>query len=301
MEWLFEGVGATTLSTMEAVMNDWVFYLSIGLFACELVRYAVFRRLGWALIGDSLSNTLVFGAYIGLSYVLFYGLYATLLYWAHPFALFRIETTWVSLILCVLLADLTYYWEHRFTHRVAAAWATHEVHHSSPNMNITVAYRFGPMDQFWPILFYLPLVLIGFDPILVFFTTLFVLQYQTFLHTEVIKKLPWFVEAVMNTPSHHRVHHGSNAQYIDKNYAGVFIIWDRLFGTFEPEREKVVYGLTTQIKSVNPVVIFFHGLYDLGRKVGRTPGLVNKLRLFVMPPGWQPKEARRLPMVEPAE
>ena len=301
MEVLFDAVSDTTLWTMEVLMNDWVLYLSIGLFACELLRYAVFRHMGWKLIGDSVTNTLTFAAYLGLSYTVFYGLYVISFYWAHQFALFEIETTWVSLIVCVFLADLTYYWEHRFTHRVAAAWATHEVHHSSPHMNISVAYRFGPLDDLWPIAFHLPLVVIGFDPLVVFFTTLFVLQYQTFLHTEAVKKLPWFVEAVMNTPSHHRVHHGSNPQYIDKNYAGMFIIWDRMFGTFEPEDQPVVYGLTKQIESVNPIVVFFHGLYDLGSKLVQTPGMKNKIRRLVMPPGWEPKSLGHVSSTKLAE
>ncbi len=301
MATLLDQVSDSTLGSMESLMNDWVFYVSIGLFACELLRYAVFKRMSWNLVGDSVANALVQGAYLVLSYTLFFGLYGLAFYSVHQFALFDIETTWVSLIVCVFLADLCYYWEHRFTHRVAVAWATHQVHHSSPHFNISVAYRFGPLDDLWPIAFNLPLVALGFDPLVVIFTTLFVLQYQTFLHTEAVKKLPWIIEAVMNTPSHHRVHHGSNPQYLDKNYGGMFIIWDRLFGTFQAEEEPVVYGLTKQIESVNPVVVFFHGLYELGAKLVRTPGLVNKVRALVMPPGWGPPAPRPAASAMPAE
>ena len=117
----------------------------------------------------------------------------------------------------------------------------------------------------------------GFDPIVVFFAEAFVQLYQTLLHTEAIGKLPRPVEAVMNTPSHHRVHHGSNPQYIDKNYAGVFIVWDRLFGTFEKEREKVVYGVKPPLATANPVVVFLHGFARLGRQMASAKGAGAKL------------------------
>ena len=171
----------------------------------------------------------------------------------------RIPTTPWSIALCVALADLAYYWEHRFTHRVGVGWATHSVHHSSPYFNISVAYRFGPLDGFFSLFFHVPLVIAGFNPIL-----------------------------VLNTPSHHRVHHGSNRQYIDKNYGGIFIVWDRLFGTFEEEREKVVYGIISPLDSVNPFVVFFHGLTRLYRKVMAARGPGAKLACLLRPLGWTP-------------
>ncbi len=150
-------------------------------------------------------------------------------------------------------------------HRVNLLWATHSVHHSSPFFNISVAYRFGPMDGVWPIFFHLPLVFLGFNPFVVFFAEMFVQLFQTALHTEAVKKLPRPFEWIFNTPSHHRVHHASNRKYLDANYAGIFIIWDRLFGTFVKEDEKIVYGLVKPIPEINsplrflasPLVAFF--------------------------------------------
>jgi len=122
----------------------------------------------------------------------------------------------------------------------------------------------------------------------VFFAEMFVQIYQTLLHTEAIKKLPKPVEAVMNTPSHHRVHHGSNKAYLDKNYGGIFIIWDRLFGSFAREDEPVVYGLVKPINSINPLVAFFHGFYRVGKNIVTAKGLRNKIMYFVGPPDWKP-------------
>jgi len=148
------------------------------------------------------------------------------------------------------------------------------------------------MDAVWPVFFHLPIVLLGFNPMVVLFTEVVVQVYQTILHTEAIGKLPRPVEAIMNTPSHHRVHHASNRKYLDKNYAGIFIIWDRMFGTFAREEEKVVYGLVRPIGSINPLVAFFHGFYRLGKGAWQMKGLRNKLGFVFGPPGWTPREKR---------
>lgn len=168
--------------------------------------------------------------------------------------------------------------------------ATHTVHHSSPFFNISVAYRFGPFDRIFAVLFQIPLILLGFNPILVLFAEKFVQLFQTMLHTELIKKFPSFIEFIFNTPSHHRVHHGSNPQYIDKNYAGIFIIWDRMFGTFEKEEEKVNYGIVPPINSNNPFKVFFHGFTRLFYKIGKQESFKDKILCFVKPPSWKYKK-----------
>ena len=290
VETLLAPFASDQLWDLEAFLADWFFVISLGLLAIELARYAFLKKLGWSLVGDTLANFVTQALYIGIGLLVFGALYISAFYYTAQFALFEIETTWLTVAICIVLADVTYYWEHRFSHRVGVAWATHTVHHSSPNFNLSVAYRFGPLDDLWPIPFHLPLVLLGFDPVVVFFSEIFVLLYQTFLHTEVIGKLPRPIEAIMNTPSHHRVHHGSNPQYLDKNYAGMFIVWDRLFGTFEEEREPVVYGITEQLETVNPLTIFTHGLIDLGKKVYGAEGIGNKLAVLVRPPDWSPKK-----------
>ena len=203
----------------------------------------------------------------------------------------HLPNNWWTVGLCLVLADIAYYWEHRVAHRIGIGWATHTVHHSSPYFNISVAYRHGPLDAVFGLPFHLPLAVLGFDPVLILFCEMMVQLYQTALHTETIGKFPRFIEAVMNTPSHHRVHHGSNRQYIDKNYAGIFIIWDKIFGTFEEEDEKVVYGVKPALNSVNPVNVYFHGFVKLFKQMYHAKGFKNKIAYLYQPPGWKPKQA----------
>ncbi len=290
MEWLRTTLSETEVYEWETIIGDWFFVFALGFLAFELLRYLVFKKLSWRLIGDTITNYLTLTMFIAISVFLLTTLYLSAYAWASQFAIFDIPISWGAILICIILADFAYYWEHRFIHRVNFAWATHSVHHSSPFFNISVAYRFGPMDGIWPIFFHLPLVLLGFNPFVVFFAEMFVQIYQTILHTETIKKLPKPVEAVMNTPSHHRIHHGSNKAYLDKNYGGIFIIWDRLFGSFAKEDEPVVYGLVKPINSVNPFVAFFHGFWRVGKNVYLAKGLKNKFMYFIGPPDWSPKK-----------
>lgn len=299
MEWLLTPVSAGYLEWLETFIDDWFFVFALVFLAFEFARYAIYKKLSWRLVGDTVTNYITLAFFIGLTILFLGAFYVTTFYYAFQFAIFDIEINWMTVLICVVLADLAYYWEHRFMHRVNLAWATHTVHHSSPFFNISVAYRFGPMDSFWPVFFHLPLVLLGFNPIVVLFAEIVVQVYQTILHTESIRKLPRPFEWLMNTPSHHRVHHGSNPKYLDKNYAGIFIIWDRMFGTFEEEQEEVVYGLVKPIESINPIVAFLHGFYRVGRDVWKTSGLKNKLGVLLGPPGWKPKADK--PPTEPAE
>jgi len=290
LDWLLKPLSESDIYSWETFLDDWFFVFAIGFLVLELIRYGILKKLSWKLIGDTITNYITLVMFIGISFLFLAGFYVTTYVWTSQFAIFDIGINWVTILACIVLADFAYYWEHRFMHRVNFAWATHSVHHSSPFFNISVAYRFGPMDGVWPIAFHLPLILLGFNPFVVFFAEMFVQVYQTLLHTEWIKKLPRPVEAVMNTPSHHRVHHGSNPQYLDKNYAGIFIIWDKLFGTFSKEDEPVIYGLVKPIKSVNPLVAFFHGFWRMGKNVVRAKGIKNKWMYFTGPPEWMPKE-----------
>lgn len=290
---MFEVVSETQLGVIETFIEEWIFAIAMAFFAFELVRYALKKKLSWNLAADSLANFVTQIAFLGITYILLAGFYIAIYFWAAQFALFSIEINLATIAICIVLADLAYYWEHRFLHRVNAAWATHTVHHSSPHYNISVAVRFGPMDGVWPVFFHLPLVFLGFNPFLVFFSEILVQQYQTFLHTEAVKRFPKPVEAVMNTPSHHRVHHGSNDQYLDKNYAGVFIIWDCMFGTFAKEEETVRYGLVEPINSVNPIIVFFHGFWRLGRNLGYSRSPREVWNGLFGTPEWQPKRATK--------
>jgi sterol desaturase/sphingolipid hydroxylase (fatty acid hydroxylase superfamily) len=157
----------------------------------------------------------------------------------------------------MLAWDFAFYWHHRLEHENRVFWASHVNHHSSRHFNLSTALR-QPWTPVTSLVFFPPLALIGIRPWLIMVAGGFNLIYQYWVHTECIRTLPRAFELVFNTPSHHRVHHGSNAEYLDKNYAGILIVWDRLFGTFEPERARVVYGLTKNISTFNPFVIAFH-------------------------------------------
>jgi sterol desaturase/sphingolipid hydroxylase (fatty acid hydroxylase superfamily) len=162
-----------------------------------------------------------------------------------------------TIIAAIVLVDFMYYIDHRVGHRVRLMWAvSHSVHHSSPLFNQTTALRISFVDGFISPWYYTPVILIGFDPLLVAAAFGVVLGYQQWIHTETIGKLGWF-DVIMNSPSNHRVHHGVQEQYLDKNYGGIFMIWDHMFGTYEPEGEAVTYGLVHQIDSVNPIQVHF--------------------------------------------
>lgn len=207
----------------------------------------------------------------------------------HQYRLFEIGWVWWAWPLCFVLDDLAYYAFHRSAHRVRWFWASHVIHHSSQHYNLSTALR-----QTWTgfislaFVFRVPLFLIGFEPAMVFFCAGLNLIYQFWIHTEVVGRCPPWFEAVMNTPSHHRVHHATNARYLDRNYAGVFIVWDKMFGTFEPERdeEKPRYGLVKNLGSFNIVWAACHEWVGIARDLWRAPGLRAKLGYAFGPPGW---------------
>ena len=199
--------------------------------------------------------------------------------------LFEIQMGALSFIMLLIAQDFCYYWFHRASHRIRWMWAAHVAHHSSENMNFSTAFRQSlmyPLAGMW--LFWLPLVIIGFDPNWVVFSVLLNLGLQFFVHTQAVDRLGP-LEWIFNTPSHHRVHHGRNPQYIDKNYAGVLIIWDRLFGTYVEEEETVVYGITKPVNSFNPLVVTFSEWRDMFSEVS-AKGLSFKQRwqLLFAPP-----------------
>lgn len=275
----------------DLVNNGSVFYVIIPFFILELLRYAVLKRLNWNILGDSIANVITVFAFVLIEYVLGAVLIYKLYFYVYEYmSLPHLPLNIVTVVCCILLADFAYYWDHRVMHRIGIGWATHTVHHSSPHFNMSVAYRFGPLDAVFPIAFSLPIVMLGFNPWMLLFVELFVQTFQAILHTEVIKKLPRPIEYIFNTPSHHRVHHASNPQYLDKNYAGILIIWDRMLGTFAEEKEQVVYGITEPLNSINPLKVFFHGFTRLYGQMKSAKGLKNKLNYLIKPPGWAPKQ-----------
>jgi alkylglycerol monooxygenase len=195
---------------------------------------------------------------------------------------------WVAAILLFLGVDCAYYWFHRIAHRFNAPWAGHVVHHSSEDYNLAVALRQGTFQGVFSWVFYLPLALVGYPPSWFAAMLSFDTLYQFWIHTRAIGKLGP-LEWVLNTPSHHRVHHARNPKYLDRNYAGTLIIWDRMFGTFQPEEEEPVYGLTKPLNSWNPLWANLHVWRDLCRDAWLAPRWVDKLRIWFMPQGWRPE------------
>jgi sterol desaturase/sphingolipid hydroxylase (fatty acid hydroxylase superfamily) len=215
---------------------------------------------------------------------LIFGLFVFLYRWR----LFTLDgSRWWHWGLAFFADDFSYYWFHRCSHQVNWFWASHVVHHSSRKYNLAAALR-----QTWTgnltgaFLFWCWMPLIGFHPIIVLMMQSISLIYQFWIHTETIKLLPRPVEFIFNTPSHHRVHHGVDLKYLDKNHAGVLIIWDRLFGTFVREEERPEYGLTRNIGSFNPLIVAFSTWGHLFRQAARCGSLPNAIRYFIRPPGW---------------
>jgi sterol desaturase/sphingolipid hydroxylase (fatty acid hydroxylase superfamily) len=192
----------------------------------------------------------------------------------------------------MLAWDFLYYWDHRMSHEHRIWWASHVNHHSSRRYNLSTALR-QPWTNIVTHGFFAPMLLAGFSPRQVARAGELNLLYQYWVHTETIDKLPRPIEYVMNTASHHRVHHGVNREYLDRNYGGILIIWDRIFGSFEPEVRRVQYGLTKNIDTFNPVRVAFHEWVAIARDVARAKTWRERIGYAFGPPGWTPAVAAR--------
>jgi len=204
------------------------------------------------------------------------------------FALITIAVNWWTITLLFITADMLYYWGHRMSHQINLFWGSHVVHHQSEGYSLSVALRQSSFQTLWTFGFYLPLAIIGFDTLTFALVTAFITLYQFWIHTETICKMG-ILELVLNTPSHHRVHHGRDPKYIDRNHAGTFIIWDKMFGTFQKEEETPTYGITKPIDSWNPVWANFDHYINLFKQASETPGVMNKLGVIFNKPGWRPE------------
>jgi len=215
-----------------------------------------------------------------------YGLiFIVTLYIAEDFSIWHIPQNIYTWVLALIVADFSYYWMHRVEHKVRFLWAIHSVHHSSKEFDLTTGLRLSWLESLFEWAFFVPMVLLGFDLVQVTVSIIAVVAYQTWIHTEYIGKLGR-IDKVLNTPSVHRVHHGSNTQYIDKNFGGVLMLWDRLFGTYQAEEEKVIYGLMQNIKTSNPIKINFNEWIALFRDSAKTNNFKQKWLYFIKPPGW---------------
>ncbi len=263
-----------------------VFFLLIGI----EILIDKSKKTGYYRLNDALSNInagiteQVTGAFLKAFVV---GIYAWI------FANYKLTTIQPSIVNWIILfigVDFFYYWFHRLAHEINVLWGGHVVHHQSEEYNLSVALRQGAFQKFGSFLFYLPLAFIGFDPIMFIVVSQIQTLYQFWIHTKTINLLPKPIEFIFNTPSHHRVHHGRNPKYIDKNHGGTLIIWDRLFGTFQKEEEAVVYGITKPLKTWNPLRAQLDFWKDLFADLSKTKRFSDKLKLLFFPPGWFPQE-----------
>jgi sterol desaturase/sphingolipid hydroxylase (fatty acid hydroxylase superfamily) len=192
--------------------------------------------------------------------------------------------TWWAFLLCLIVYDFCRYWAHRIAHEQRFWWASHITHHSSEHYNFTVSFRLCWIDQV-KLIFFLPVVLLGFDPIMFFIVHQIGVLYQFWQHTELIPKMPAWVEYVFVTPTNHKIHHGKNESFIDKNYGSTFIIWDRIFGTYQEPSEKPVYGVTTPPGSFNPAYLVFHEYIDIIKDLKYAKTWKDRRRIVFGRPG----------------
>jgi len=210
------------------------------------------------------------------------------IYWNYGIFSEALEFTVLGWAVLFFLDDFTFYWHHRLSHEVRCLWAAHVNHHSSTHYNLSTALRQSWAELFYKYIWYLWLPLLGIHPIMILTQMSISLIYQFWVHTKHIDRLPSFIEFIFNTPSHHRVHHAKNVVYLDRNHAGILIIWDRMFGTFMEEDPEipVVFGITTNINTYNPLRIATHELVNMGKDFAEAPTFVDKLKYLFMPPGW---------------
>lgn len=276
-------------------LKDWTLVLLSPLFFLTvLVEWLRFRRSDKQRstpiydLHDTMDSMTLGGVYTFLDVLIVFALVLPAMEWAHQFRLTTIAITPWTFAALYLGVEFCYYWFHRASHRIRWFWCAHVVHHASEHMNFTTAMRQSWLYSFagnW--LFYTPMVLLGFEPRWVLFALSLNLAYQFFVHTQWVYKLPRPIEFIFNTPSHHRAHHGRNPRYIDKNYGGTLIVFDRLFGTFVEEAETPDYGLVRQVHSHNPIWLTIHEWVAMARDMLRPGPLNQRLRHLWAPPEWE--------------
>ncbi|MCZ8343984.1 MAG: sterol desaturase family protein [Leptospira sp.] len=221
------------------------------------------------------------------------GLFAYFYIYEHfRFFEFAMNNPW-AWVLCIIGQDFCYYWSHRLAHEVNILWAGHVIHHHSEEYNLVVALRQTGLGGLISWIFYVPLALIGFHPWMYLASGQINLIYQFWVHTKAVGKLGRVAEFILSTPSHHRVHHAINPKYIDRNHGGIFILWDRMFGTFQVEEEECVYGTVKPLRSFNPVYANFHYYWELFRQSLSAKRWRDKVLVFFMRPGWIPGDGKK--------
>ena len=277
---------------IQQILKDDLSLFAIPLYLAAIALEAVWSRrhaLGWYRARDTFVSLSMLVA-AGLVELLPRLAAVLLMIQLHDIGPLRdiVERQWWAWLLLFFLDDFSYYWFHRANHEVRLLWAGHVNHHSSQYLNLGTALRQGVGERVHKFLFWLWLPLLGFDTGMIITMISINLFYQFWVHTQAVRRLPGWIEFAFNTPSHHRVHHGSNVRYLDCNHGGVLIIWDRLFGTFSPERdeEPVVYGLTKNIDGDSVLTVLGHEYAAIWRDVMRAKRWRDKLQYLFLAPGW---------------
>lgn len=258
------------------------------------ILYSYFKQKGFYSTKGILSNLYLTSLNLSLD-VLVRGICLGVLWYFYQFKFTAIDKTihpllyWSALLLS---EDFMFYWMHRIDHYCRFFWAVHVTHHSSEEFNLTVGFRSSVFQPLYRFVYFIPLSLVGFDPLDVMFMYAATQIYGILIHTKTVGNLGP-LEWVLSTPSHHRVHHASNIKYLDKNMGMILIIWDRVFGTFAKEEEEVVYGLTTNIKTYNPITMVFHEWKAIFEDLKKQTSLKNKFMYVFGPPGWSHDGSRK--------
>ncbi len=277
---------------MNSARETWFLLLSVPLY-CILIGAEIFfsnwqHKKIYSVKGVfqniylSLTNGL-------LDLFLRWAFYITVLLWAYNLHFFTIQNVYLYWILLFLLEDFVFYIEHRVDHYCRLFWAVHVTHHSSQEFNLTTGFRSSVFQPVYRFIYFIPLAVLGFHPLDIVFMYSLTQTYGILVHTQYVKQMPAWFEAVFVSPAHHRVHHASNIRYLDKNMGMCLIVWDRLFGTFQKEmpQDPVRYGLTTNLQKPNdPLTVIFHEWKQLVADVKSKPGILTKLKYIFMPPGW---------------
>lgn len=288
-------MGAPQISLHELMQMDLppiIVYAAPVMFALVLLEYIISLSMEEELYEgkDFWASTAIGIGNIIVSALTKAGLFAIILFF-YNMVPWRIGQYWWSYVLCFILLDFCRYWAHRVAHEQRIWWATHVPHHSSEHYNFSVSFRLSWVQGF-KVIFFVPVALAGFDPFVFFICHQVAVLYQFWIHTELIDTLPRPIEYIFTTPSHHRVHHAKNPQYLDKNYGSTLIIWDRMFGTFEPEVEQPDYGITEPVNSYNPVYLVFHEFIDIWKDLREASGWREYLFIIFASPAAQAEAAK---------
>lgn len=285
---------------MDSIREQWLILISTPIYVfiigLEIILSHLQHRKNYSL-KDTITNTYLMIMNGGID-LIFRLIYMVILQYFYVHAFVHIQTGIAYWLIILISEDFLYYWLHRFDHQIRLFWAVHVTHHSSQLMNFTVGFRSSVFQPIYRFIYFIPLALVGFRPIDILFVYAATQIWGIFVHTELVHKMGWF-EYIFVTPSHHRVHHGSNPKYLDKNMGMFLIVWDKLFGTFQPELsaqeyQPIQYGLTANINSQNPLKVIFHEWVSIWKDFTQK-GIKwqDRWKYLVGPPGWSHDGSRK--------